>query len=102
MNLNWKRRLIPKWRFSSNKPIVFGEDTRTVKRPDFLRDEFSQKAFERALSDFQSSPSIGMAADALRFAIEHNYVESLRPVANYLLKSAGNKLPSKASSPITT
>lgn len=93
MNLNWKRRLIPKWRISSDKPIVFGEDKRAVPSTDFLLDEDSQLVLESALSDFQNAPSVGLAADALRFAIEHKYTEKLRPAAEFLLKSSTHQLP---------
>lgn len=93
MNLHWKRRLVPKWSISSDKPIVFGNDARAAARPEFLTDDNSRQALEKALSDFEKEPSVGLAADALRFAIAKEYVEDLCPVARYLTRFESGRLP---------
>ena len=99
MALRWKRRVVPRWRASDERPVVFGSDTRQAPRPNFMQDSETLERFDRALADFAEFRSIGFAADAIRFATVDAFCERLVPVAKFL-NSQEEALPEKVRSDI--
>lgn len=94
MTIDWKRRLIPKWRTSTESPVTFGTDARAVANANYLIGESGKAAFEKAIQEFEDEPSLGTAGDALRFFAEDSFHERLQPIARFLLGSHASKLPS--------
>jgi len=88
MTASWTRRVVPLWVRSAEPPIRF---VRLRTRPhhqlsplqDSERGELAQ-----VLADFEEEPTIGVAADALRFAFHPEVTPKLKSIAKFILEQA--------------
>lgn len=88
MTISWQRRVVPQWTKSTDPGIRFlkNDSDSLLKRENSLSDADLDQ-LKKVASEFEAEPSIGLAADALRFGLSQPDNEKLRIVAGYVLNS---------------
>jgi tetratricopeptide (TPR) repeat protein len=87
MSVSWDRRVIPQWVRSIDPQVRF-EDKKNKHQEDksFPILDTKQKAlFEKAVLEFDIEPTLGVAADALRFGLLGQVNPRLQPAARFIL-----------------
>ncbi|MFN0183255.1 MAG: hypothetical protein ACKVQR_05485 [Aquabacterium sp.] len=93
LSLRWKRLLVPKWRISTERPAVYGADTRRPPNPEYLGDGAAEVTLRKAIEDFESVPSVGTASDAMRFFHAEHLRTQIEGPARYLVEHRGRAIP---------
>jgi Flp pilus assembly protein TadD len=89
MSISWDRRVVPPWSRSTDAPKLFRDPQRPAQEAQGrnvmpLADEHR---LSKVLAEFANTPSIGIAADALRFALRLSIGdERLKSVATFVLQ----------------
>ncbi|MBS7807153.1 hypothetical protein [Variovorax sp. PCZ-1] len=88
MTISWERRVVPQWtkstepnnRFVRNPITAFSRPTTPIRSAD-------NHEFEKVVAEFELHPSIGLAADALRFGLLNIDSSKLKSIATFILKN---------------
>lgn len=89
MTVSWSRRVVPQWVRSSDPEIRFLRSGTSSRQPPPTKRTADEAEFLDALSEFQATPNIGLAADVLRFGYQPERWSELRSVAQFVLESKG-------------
>lgn len=88
MTISWQRRVVPQWTKSTDPGIRFlrnNADSRRKRLTPITNSDLEQ--LEKVTGEFDANPSIGLAADALRFGLLKPDYEKLKAIAKYVLKN---------------
>lgn len=93
MTVSWDRRVVPQWARSTDPEIRFLRSGASSNKPSPPEISNSEKLeLNKAIADFKSNPSIGVAADAMRFGLREHGNSDLREIATFIL-SCGLPIP---------
>lgn len=93
MTINWNRRLVPKWSVSTRPVRIFDRKELTVPVERPVQRVNTESRIQEALDDFDTHPSLGVAADALRLAVDPESKEALKKVALYVAEYKKARVP---------
>jgi tetratricopeptide (TPR) repeat protein len=88
MTVIWNRRVVPQWSRSTDPETRFLRNAASNKSLSPLKITTSELSeLSKAIADFKSDPSIGVAADAMRFGLRQRGNVDLSKVAEFILSS---------------
>jgi tetratricopeptide (TPR) repeat protein len=92
MTVSWTRRVVPQWVRSTDPEIRFVRKEGPASSPTGGILALDQAELGEALAEFDANPSIGLAADALRFAYHSKFWPELRRAAEFVAATS-DRLP---------